>query len=98
MQDCKKEQKNGLNEEKPTIKQSAALKGANHKRMGNQKTTHAIRSQGWTVECAEKPPDHGERMSSKQILDIHKSGACARPRHHQPVLSQYRKGWVMSQR
>ena len=50
MQDYQKEQKNRLNEEKPTIKQSVALKGASHKRMGNQKTTHAIRCQGWTVE------------------------------------------------
>ena len=65
MQDYQKEQKNRLNEEKPTIKQSVALKGASHKRMGNQKTTHVIRSQGWTVECADEPPDHGERMSSR---------------------------------
>ena len=36
IQDCKKEQKNRLNEGKPIIKQSLASKGASHKRMGNQ--------------------------------------------------------------
>ena len=87
MQDCRKEQKNGLNEEKPKIKQSLALKGASYKRMGNQKTALAIRSQGWTAECADEPLDYGERMSSKQVLDIHGSGARAKPRHHQSVPS-----------
>ena len=82
MQECEKEQKNGLNEEKPKIKQSLALKGASYKRMGNQKTALAIRSQGWMAECADEPPDHDERMSNKQVLDIHRNGACVRPRHH----------------
>ena len=82
MQDCRKEQKNGLNKEKPTIKQSLALKGASHKRTGNLKIAHDIRSQGWMVECANEPPDHDECISSRQVLDIHKSGARARLRHH----------------
>ena len=66
--------------------------------MGNQKIAYAIKNQGWTAECANEPLDHGKRMSSEQVLDIHRSGACVRPRHHQPVPSQYRKLWVMSQR
>ena len=43
-----------------------------------------------------EPPDHGKRISNRQALDIHESGARARPRHHQPVPSQYRSdgSWV----
>ena len=63
--------------------------------MGNQKIAHVIRSQEWASECADKPLDHGQRIGSGQVLDIHRSGARARPRHHQPVPSQYRKWWVM---
>jgi len=59
--------------------------------MRSQKMAHAIKSQGWATECADKPPDHDEHMSSRQILDIHGSEAHARPRHHQPVPSQYRR-------
>ena len=66
--------------------------------MGNQKIAYAIKSQGWAIECANGPLDHGKCMSSEQVLDIHKSGARVRPRHHQPVPSQYRKLWVMGQR
>ena len=66
--------------------------------MGNQKIAHAVRSQGWVAECADEPPDHGKCMSSKQVLNIHKSGARARSRHHQPIPSKYRKWWVMGQR
>ena len=64
--------------------------------MRNQKTIHAIRGQGWMVECTDKPLDHGKRMSSGQVLDVHKTRACARPRHHQPVPSEYKSGgsWV----
>ena len=43
---------------------------------------HAIRSQGWAAGCADKPPGHDGRMSNGHISDIHKSKACARPRHH----------------
>jgi len=45
MQDCRKEEKNRPNKEKPTIKQSLAPKGASHKRMENLKIAHTIRSQ-----------------------------------------------------
>jgi len=50
------------------------------------------------VECAGKPLGHGERMSNRQVLDIHRSEAHARPRHHQFIPSQYRKGWVRGKR
>ena len=43
------------------------------------------------AECADKSLDHGGRMSSKQILDIHGSEARVRPRHHRPVPSQYKR-------
>ena len=66
--------------------------------MGNQKIAHAIRSQGWATECADEPPDHSQHMDSGQVLDIHRSGARTRPRHHQHVPSQYKKWWVMGQR
>ena len=52
---------------------------------------HAIRSQGWAARCADKLPGQGGRMSSRQILDIHENEAHARPKHHQPVPSQYRR-------
>ena len=47
-----------------------------------------------------EPPDHGKRMSNEQGLDVHESGARARPRHYQPVPSQYRSGgsWVRGKR
>ena len=32
-------------------------------------------------------------MSGKQILDIHERKAHARPRHHQPIPSQYGMWW-----
>ena len=50
--------------------------------------------------CVDEPVDHGKRMSSRQVLDIHKSGACAKPRHHQLVPSQYKSGgsWVRGKR
>ena len=52
---------------------------------------HAIRSQGWVVECVDKSPYHDKRMSGRQILDIHGSEAHARPGHHQLIPSQYRR-------
>ena len=33
--------------------------------MGNQKIAYAIKSQGWAVECANEPLDHGKCMSSE---------------------------------
>ena len=64
--------------------------------MKNQKTVHTIRGQGWVVECIDEPPDHSKRMSSKQAFDVHRSEARVRPRHYQPVPSQYKGGgsWV----
>ena len=66
--------------------------------MKNQKIADDIRSQRGAVECADEPLDHDKRMSNGQVLDIHRSGAHARPRHHQPIPSQYRRWWVMGQR
>jgi len=34
------------------------------------------------VGRADEPLIHGKCMSSRQALDIHKSGARTRPRHH----------------
>ena len=50
--------------------------------MKNQKIADDIRSQRGAVECADEPLDHDKRMSNGQVLDIHRSGAHARPRHH----------------
>ena len=68
--------------------------------MGNQKIVHAIRSQGWVAECTDEPSDHDKRMSSEQTLEVHISGARAKPKHHQPVPNQYRSGgsWVRGKR
>ena len=58
--------------------------------MGNQKATH-IKGQGKrTTGNAGKPPDHGKRMGSRQILDTYGRKAHTRPKHHQPVPNQYR--------
>ena len=61
--------------------------------MRGQKMVHAIRSQGWAARCANKSLDHGGRVSSRQISDIHRSEARARLRHHQLVPNQYRR-WL----
>ena len=68
--------------------------------MRNQKIIHTIRGQGWEAECINNSPDHGKRMSSGQALDMHRIGANARPRHPQPVPSQYMSGgsWVRDKR
>ena len=42
---------------------------------------------------ASKPPGHGRHMSGKQILDICEGKARMKPRHHQPIPSQYRTWW-----
>ena len=41
--------------------------------MGSQNITHAIRSQGWAIECADKPPDHSKR--SEPVLNTSGSRA-----------------------
>ena len=64
---------------KPTIKQGPTPNSASHKGKGNQKMVK------------NEQTNHGKRMSMRQILDIHGREARARPRLHQPVLSQYRK-------
>ena len=78
----------GWRSKNPQLNKARPLRGVSHQRMRNQKTAHAIRSQRWTVDCVDEPLDHGKRMSSKQISDIHKSEACVRPRHLQHVPSQ----------
>ena len=52
------------------------------------------------AECTDEPSGHGKHMSSEQALDVHGSGARARPRHHQPVPSQYKScgSWVRGKR
>ena len=50
--------------------------------MGNQKIIHAIRGQGWVAECTNEPLDHGKCMSSGQALDVQRSGAHIKLRHH----------------
>ena len=42
---------------------------------------------------AGKPPGHDRWMGNRQILDTYGKKARARPRHHQPVPSQYRAWW-----
>ena len=68
--------------------------------MEDQKMIHAIRSKEWAAKRADKPPVPSKRMSSRQASDIHGNGALTRPRHHQPVPSQYRSGrsWVRGKR
>ena len=45
------------------------------------------------ADRASKPPGRSKHMSSRQILDIHERKARVRPRHHQPVPSQYGTWW-----
>ena len=83
----------GWRSKNPQLNKARPLRGVSHQRMRHQKTAHAIRSQRWMAYYADKPLDHGKRMSSRQILDIHKSEARLRPRHLQHVPSQYRMWW-----
>ena len=48
------------------------------------------------AKCTDESLNHDKCMSNKQALDVHRTGACARPKHHQPVPSQYRSGgsWI----
>ena len=74
MQDCRKEQKNGLNEKKsPQSNKAQPQREQAIKGWEIRKQLDAIKSQGWTAECADEPPDHCEHMSSRQVLDICKS-------------------------
>ena len=41
------------------------------------------------AEYTNELPDHEKRMSNEQALDVQRIGAHARPRHDQPVPSQY---------
>ena len=45
------------------------------------------------ADRVSKPPGHGRRMSSRQILDIHEGRAHMKPIHHQPVPSEYGTWW-----
>ena len=49
----------------PVTKKAQPLRGAR-----NQKAAH-IKGQKQMADCVGKPPDHGGRVSSKQILDIY---------------------------
>ena len=68
--------------------------------MENQKTIHGTRGQGWAVECIDDPLDHGKRMSSGKVFDVHGSRSCLKPKHYQPVPSQYNGGesWIRGKR
>ena len=77
-----------------------ALEESKPYRMEDQKIVHARRSQEWTAECIDEPLDHDKPISSRQALDIHRSGACTRPKHYQLVPSQYKScgSWVRGKR
>ena len=66
---------------RPIIRQSPALEWS-----GKTKNSPHKRAKNTDGE----PPDHGRRMGSRQVLDTYETKARARPRHHQPVPSQYR--------
>ena len=63
----------------PPSSKAQPLSGVSHKRKGNQK----IVKNDWQTMQA----NHGKRMSSGQILDIHGREARTRPRPHQPIPS-----------
>ena len=52
------------------------------------------------AKCTNEPPNHAKHMSSEQALDVHRTRAHVRPRHHYPVPSQFRSGgsWVRGKR
>ena len=54
----------------------------------NRKAAHVKRRRK-VPDRVNKPPGRGRRMSGKQILDIREGKARVKPRHHQPVPSQY---------
>ena len=45
------------------------------------------------ADRASKPLGRSKHMSGKQILDIYEGKALVKPKHHQPVPSQYRMWW-----
>ena len=53
---------------------------------GKQRTAH-IRGQKNTND---ELLDHDRQMGNRKVLDTYEMKARARPRHHQPVPSQYR--------
>ena len=68
--------------------------------MKAQKHVHATRGQEWAAECIDGLPGHDKRMSCRQALDTHGSGAHTRLMHHQLVPSRYKSGgpWVRGKR
>ena len=66
---------------RPIIRQSLALEWS-----GKTKNSPHKKSKNTDGE----PPDHGRRMGNRQVLDTYGMEARARPRHYQPVPSQYR--------
>ena len=46
-----------------------------------------------TTDRVSKPPGRSRRMSGRQILDIRGGRARMKPRHHQPIPSQYGTWW-----
>ena len=58
----------------------------------NRKAAHVKRRRK-VADRANKPLGCGRRMSGKQILDIREGKARVKPRHHQPVPSQYGTWW-----
>ena len=67
---------------KPSNNKGPAPKGS-----GKSKSNSHKRSKKQTVDCAGKPPDHGERVSNKQTLDTYGRKARARPIPYQPIPS-----------
>ena len=55
----------GLKRKIPQSNEAQPLRGANHKRIVNQKTAHAVRGQRWTTDYADKPLDHSEHMNQQ---------------------------------
>ena len=66
----------------PPSSKAQSLSRASHKGNGNQ---NIVKNEQKTVQA-----NHGKRMSSRQILDIHGRKARARPKLRQAVPSQYR--------
>ena len=63
-------------------------------RSGKSRSDHIKGQRKQMAGNAGKPPGHDRRMGSRQILDTYGKKARVRPRHHQPVPSQYKDGEV----
>ena len=76
--------KKGWAEERqsPSSSKAQPLSKASHKGKGNQKI---VKNGRRNVQA-----NHGKRMNSRQILDIHEKEARARPRLYQLVPNQHR--------